>query len=130
VAACVALFSLDQLDALPVDTHVWQIALRDYADESLRAGIDLHKIKSLTPATMRRVGDVFRTLFGPLTGWAQSLLFLAELGQFKQLLIADTEGNQEGEPRKRTAEDITILSDDTSSSSSSSYKPPVKRVRT
>ena len=25
VAACIALFSLDQHDAVPVDTHVWQV---------------------------------------------------------------------------------------------------------
>jgi len=88
VAACTALFSLDKLDALPVDTHVWQIALRDYAAESRsRAGVDLHKIKSLTPATMRHVGNLFRALFGPLTGWAQCLLFLAELPAFKCQLV-------------------------------------------
>ena len=34
VADCVALFSLDQTDAIPVDTHVHQIAVRDY-DRSL-----------------------------------------------------------------------------------------------
>ena len=28
VAACVALFSLDKHDSIPVDTHVWQLALR------------------------------------------------------------------------------------------------------
>jgi hypothetical protein len=27
VAACVALFSLDKHDAIPVDTHVWQVRL-------------------------------------------------------------------------------------------------------
>jgi N-glycosylase/DNA lyase len=30
VADCVALFSLDKLEAIPVDTHVWQIACRDF----------------------------------------------------------------------------------------------------
>jgi 3-methyladenine DNA glycosylase/8-oxoguanine DNA glycosylase len=28
VAACVALFSLDKADAIPVDTHVWQLAIK------------------------------------------------------------------------------------------------------
>lgn len=36
VADCIALFSLDQPDAIPVDTHVWQIACRDF-DASLMA---------------------------------------------------------------------------------------------
>lgn len=31
VADCVALFSLDLTTAIPVDTHVWSIVLRDYA---------------------------------------------------------------------------------------------------
>lgn len=35
VADCVALFSLDQASAIPVDVHVWRIACRDY-DPSLQ----------------------------------------------------------------------------------------------
>jgi len=42
VAACVCLFALDKADAIPVDTHVWQLACRYYAPH-LRA-------KTLTPA--------------------------------------------------------------------------------
>ncbi len=42
VADCVALFSLDQAGAIPVDTHVWDIACRDL-DTSLLA------VGSLTP---------------------------------------------------------------------------------
>ena len=30
VADCVCLMSLDKMEAIPVDTHVWQIANRDY----------------------------------------------------------------------------------------------------
>ena len=30
VAACVCLFSLDKHAAIPVDTHVWQLAARYY----------------------------------------------------------------------------------------------------
>ena len=30
VAACVCLFALDKHEAIPVDTHVWQLALRYY----------------------------------------------------------------------------------------------------
>lgn len=30
VAACVCLFSLDKHAAIPVDTHVWQLACRHY----------------------------------------------------------------------------------------------------
>lgn len=37
VADCVALFSLDQTSAVPVDTHVWNIAIRDYAPSLRRS---------------------------------------------------------------------------------------------
>lgn len=30
MADCVCLMSLDKSEAVPVDTHVWQIAKRDY----------------------------------------------------------------------------------------------------
>jgi N-glycosylase/DNA lyase len=56
VADCVALFSLDQTDAVPVDTHVWTIACREY-DASLRL------CASLTPEVYRRVGQLFRSRY-------------------------------------------------------------------
>lgn len=39
VADCVALFALDQTSAVPVDTHVWNIAIRDYAPQLRRAAV-------------------------------------------------------------------------------------------
>lgn len=79
VADCVALFSLDQDNAIPVDTHVWSIATRDYAPH-------LKGCKSLTPKIYEQVGDVFRHLFEEKAGWAHSVLFAAELPQFKPRL--------------------------------------------
>lgn len=79
VADCVALFSLDQVDAIPVDTHVWRIACRDY-------DTTLSQCKSLTPAVYARVGDLFRQRFGSHAGWAHQLLFAAELQEFRPLL--------------------------------------------
>lgn len=52
VADCVALFSLDQASAIPVDTHVWAIACRDM-DPSLK------QAKSLTPKVYDRVVQLF-----------------------------------------------------------------------
>jgi N-glycosylase/DNA lyase len=85
VADCVALFSLDQDDAIPVDTHVWNIAIRDY-DEG---GILKTSVKSLTPSNYQRVGDIFRSRFPNKAGWAHSLLFVAELPSFRSLLPKD-----------------------------------------
>lgn len=67
IADCVALFSLDADDAIPVDTHIWRIARARYTPEL--AG------RSLTPAAYARVGDAFRARFGPHAGWAQQTLF-------------------------------------------------------
>lgn len=72
VADCVALFSLEKLDAIPVDTHVWQIACREF-DPTLRDR------KSITPRVYRWVGDLFRTRFAPHAGWAHSVLFAGDV---------------------------------------------------
>ena len=81
VADCVALFSLDQVESIPVDTHVWDIALRDY-DPSL----SLKGAKSITPTVYEEVGEVFRDRFPLKAGWAHSVLFAAELPEFRQRL--------------------------------------------
>ncbi len=76
VADCVAVFSLDQSESIPVDVHVWDIAVRDYAP-------DLQKALSLTPVIYEQVGDLFRDRFKQHAGWAHSVLFAAELPAFK-----------------------------------------------
>ena len=81
VADCVALFSLDQASAIPVDTHVWDIACRDLDPELTSCG-------SLTPKVYQRVGELFRTRYGDHAGWAHSLLFAAELPLFTGRLPA------------------------------------------
>ncbi|CAO0791717.1 unnamed protein product [Mucor circinelloides] len=77
VADCVCLMSLDQTESIPVDTHVWQIALRDYGFNSKKRG------KTLDSKLYLQVGDHFRTLFGEYSGWAHSVLFTADLKSFE-----------------------------------------------
>ncbi|XP_075430497.1 N-glycosylase/DNA lyase isoform X7 [Ascaphus truei] len=77
VADCVCLMALDKPQAVPVDTHVWKIAKRDYLPQ-LGAGN-----KSLTGRVYKEIGDYFRTLWGPYAGWAQSVLFCSELKKFQ-----------------------------------------------
>jgi N-glycosylase/DNA lyase len=84
VADCIALFSLDQHGAIPVDTHVWEIAIRDYS-------LHLQQSKSLTPKIYTEVGDTFRERFGGKAGWAHSVLFAAELPEFRRLLPMDSQ---------------------------------------
>jgi N-glycosylase/DNA lyase len=70
VADCVALFSLDQRDAIPVDTHVKDICVRDYLstpfDESDSRIINA---SNMTPTIYEAVGDVFREKFQYRAGW-------------------------------------------------------------
>ncbi|KAK4276714.1 hypothetical protein QN277_014832 [Acacia crassicarpa] len=78
VAACIALFSLDQHHAIPVDTHVWRIATKYLLPEL--AG------SRLTPKLSSRVAEAFVSTYGKYAGWAQTLLFIAELPSQKTLL--------------------------------------------
>lgn len=79
VADCVCLMSLDKFEALPVDTHVWQIAKRDY---NFAPGTSQ---KTLTDRVYKEIGDFYRKLWGPYAGWAQSVLFCADLKKFQKL---------------------------------------------
>jgi len=78
VAACICLFSLDKYEAIPVDTHVWQLVTTHYRT-------DLKK-KTLTPRLMDVVENTLIDKFGPHAGWAHNILFLAELADLKKRL--------------------------------------------
>ena len=52
MADCVCLMSLDKTDAIPVDTHVWQISCRDYNIPGLK------KSKSLTNKAYKAIGNL------------------------------------------------------------------------
>jgi N-glycosylase/DNA lyase len=101
VAGCIALTSLDCSDEIPCDTHVWQIAKRDYLP-SLRS-------KTLTDRVYTQIGDHFRTLFGEYAGWAHNYLFIAELSEFKDRLppVSKREDGAFNEPTLKLSE-ITV----------------------
>jgi N-glycosylase/DNA lyase len=99
VADCICLMSLDKAEAVPVDTHVWQIAQRDY-------GFGRGKHKSLTKATYEAIGDHFRKLWGQEAGWAHSVLFTADLKAFADVKaegVKTEEAQVEKITTKRTA---------------------------
>lgn len=101
VAACVALFSLDQHHAIPVDTHVWQIATR-YITPELSG-------ERWTPKLHTAVSEAFVKRFGKYAGWAQNVLFIAELSSHQLLLPEHLRTKREkkvnGKSRKRTKVD-------------------------
>jgi len=88
VADCICLMGLGWGEAVPVDTHVWQIAQRDY-----KFGKGKHK--SLTKATYDAIGSHFRDLWGKEAGWAHSVLFAADLKTFAVRLVEKTEVKDE-----------------------------------
>ncbi|BDA51122.1 N-glycosylase/DNA lyase at N-terminal half [Coccomyxa sp. Obi] len=78
VAACVCLFALDKHAAIPVDTHVWQLATRFYTPHL--------KGKTLTKPLMSAVEAALQDRFGSHAGWAHNTLFISELASHRHLL--------------------------------------------
>ena len=93
VADCVCLMGLGWGEAVPVDTHVWQIAQRDY-----KFGKGKHS--SLTKATYDAIGTHFRKLWGQEAGWAHSVLFTADLRAFSERLSTKVEVKVEDGPEE------------------------------
>ncbi|XP_055639881.1 N-glycosylase/DNA lyase [Toxorhynchites rutilus septentrionalis] len=76
VADCICLMSLNHLQAIPVDTHVFQIA-KNYLPH-------LGKTKSISGKMYVEIGNKFREIYRPMSGWAQTVLFCADLKQFRK----------------------------------------------
>ncbi|GAA6029214.1 hypothetical protein JCM8097_003572 [Rhodosporidiobolus ruineniae] len=75
VADCVLLFGLGWSETVPVDTHVFQIAIRDYAFPATRT-------TALTPALHDRVATHLASAWGTAhAGWAQQVLFLSKVNE-------------------------------------------------
>lgn len=104
VADCVSLFGLGWGEAVPVDTHVWQIAQRDY-----KFGRGKHS--SLTKQTYDAVGNKFRSLWGKEAGWAHSVLFTADLKAFSERLLVKKEAKTEDVEIKKEEDGTEALQD-------------------
>jgi N-glycosylase/DNA lyase len=76
IADCVSLFALDKDEAVPVDTHVRQLALELYLPELTQ--------KSLTTNVYNRIAGRFREMFGSRAGWAQQYLFFSHLMRHRE----------------------------------------------
>lgn len=90
VADCICLMSLSFLEAVPVDTHIIQIASH-YLPE-LKT-----KQKSMNLTTYRKIGNAFREAYGEKAGWAQTVLFCKALVRFKE----KSNENDDNVPRKK-----------------------------
>lgn len=82
VADCVLLFSLEKLEAFPVDVWVKRVILNHYQNhfpESLVKKMQSHN--SLTNSEYLKIGDFARTYFGAYAGYAQEYLYHFERTQ-------------------------------------------------
>ncbi|KAI5959819.1 OGG1 [Candida pseudojiufengensis] len=73
VADCICLMSLDKSDIVPIDTHIYQIAIRDFKFKGKK------DLKTLNLKLHSEIRQFFKNIFGDYAGWAQSVLFAADL---------------------------------------------------
>lgn len=104
VADCVCLMSLDKHDCVPVDTHVWQIAQRDY-----KFG---RNYKTLTKTAYEAVGDFFRNTWGEYAGWAHSVLFAADLRDLNNGQSKNTTKSPEAKAPTKTKKRVRVKSEE------------------
>ena len=71
IADCVCLFSLDKYEAVPVDTHIKQLAERLFLPQI--------NAKSMTVGVYNRISEVFIERYGKYAGWAQQFLYYEDL---------------------------------------------------
>ena len=57
---------MNHLNAIPVDTHVFQIATKDYLHH-------LRACKTVTPKVYNEISEHFIKVFGEYAGWAHSV---------------------------------------------------------
>ncbi|KAJ2745949.1 8-oxoguanine glycosylase ogg1 [Coemansia sp. BCRC 34301] len=121
VADCVLLMSLDKTDAVPVDTHIWQVAKKRYVGRSIGAWSELssdkqEKIQQLarqlsafkSPSTKayELAQELIVTLFSPYAGWAQGMLFSDDLAVNADAAVAKPK--LKPAPAKRKAEMVVV----------------------
>jgi hypothetical protein len=59
-------------EAVPVDTHLWRVACRDYGLGSAKR-MSSASAPTMTARLYRAVGDCLRSRFGNEAGWAHSV---------------------------------------------------------
>ncbi|KAJ1878692.1 8-oxoguanine glycosylase ogg1 [Coemansia sp. RSA 1722] len=108
VADCICLMALDKPDAVPVDTHIWQVAQKRYVPRLVGNGNSNSKgkvggsviamaedkaefvrelaqqlaagKKAPSVKSYEMAQQLIIALFGPYAGWAQGMLFSSNLG--------------------------------------------------
>jgi N-glycosylase/DNA lyase len=88
VAACVALYSMDKFDCVPVDVHISRLARLHYTsllstddDKTLLEAIT--EKGSINAKNMKKLMQMFVKIFGENAGWAQMILYGCQIAAFK-----------------------------------------------
>jgi N-glycosylase/DNA lyase len=82
VADCVLLFSLEKIEAFPVDVWVKRVILNHYANKLSEPFVKkLQSHNSLTNGEYLKISDFARTYFGAYAGYAQEYLYHYERTQ-------------------------------------------------
>lgn len=124
VADCIALFSLDCKDAIPVDTHVYQIYEKFYnKGKQTKMGLKAYD----------QIAEYFREKFGDHAGWAHSFLFTSDLVSFNK--VVKTEDSKvkvkiEGEVKIETKVEDGVLTTTVTEKSTSKRKLPSAKAVT
>ncbi|KAG5647251.1 hypothetical protein DXG03_000786 [Asterophora parasitica] len=91
VADCVLLMSMDKREVVPVDTHVYQIAMKYYGLKG-SSGPNGKKV-NMTPKIYSDVNSKLFNVWGEYAGWAHSVLFTADLKSFASYGLPTPEGS-------------------------------------
>ncbi|XP_049955518.1 N-glycosylase/DNA lyase isoform X1 [Schistocerca serialis cubense] len=94
VADCICLMSLGHLNAVPVDTHIHQVAKQHYM-KSLR------NAKTLSNTLYLDIMKFFQDIHGPDAGWAQTVLFCADLKNIGNEQTPEENGTGETKTKKK-----------------------------
>lgn len=73
VADCICLYSLDKVDVVPVDVHIFRSA-----QERQLVAVTA-KTRALTPRAYRAISSSLSKLWGDWAGWAQAIVFASRM---------------------------------------------------
>eukprot|EP01132_Coremiostelium_polycephalum_P005363 gene5363-6692_t len=116
VADCVCLFSLDKLDIVPIDTHIFNITKKHVPS--------LSKSK-LSKSIYNEIRQCWKDSFGEYAGWGHTLLFANEISFFKQTNSTKT---STGDKRKLEEESEEKEKEDEEEEKEESEKPKTKKT--